>query len=55
LVVAWTKAYGREPDASDASDHAVKAVEALLLPVVEIMLCPLWAVTARSVGQPQTA
>jgi hypothetical protein len=34
LVVAWTKAYGREPDASDASDHATKAVEALLLPVV---------------------
>jgi hypothetical protein len=32
--VAWTKAYGREPDASDASDHAIKAVEALLLPVV---------------------
>ncbi|HSX68523.1 hypothetical protein [Nocardioides sp.] len=34
LRTAWTHAYGRSPDASDAWDHAIKAVEALLNPIV---------------------
>jgi len=34
LKQAWTKAYGREQDPSDAWDHAIKAVEALLVPLV---------------------
>jgi hypothetical protein len=34
LAVAWTKAYGRDPDLSDAWDHAIKAVEAVLIPIV---------------------
>ena len=34
LTEAWNKAYGRHPDPSDAWDHAIKAVEALLIPVV---------------------
>lgn len=35
LQEAWTNAYGRGPDASDAWDHAIKAVEALVGPLVE--------------------
>ena len=31
---AWTKAYGKNPDASDAWDHAIKAVEAILRRIV---------------------
>jgi hypothetical protein len=34
LKEAWTAAYGRNPDASDAWDHAIKAVEAVLIPIV---------------------
>jgi hypothetical protein len=34
LTEAWTRAYGRKPDASDAWDHAIKAVEAILIPIV---------------------
>lgn len=34
LAEAWAKVYGRTPDASDAWDHAIKAVEALLIPLV---------------------
>jgi hypothetical protein len=34
LLQAWTKAYGRDSDASDAWDHAIKAVEAVLIPIV---------------------
>lgn len=34
LEEAWTRVYGREPDASDAWDHAIKAVEAVLIPLV---------------------
>ena len=34
LAEAWAKAYGRQEDASDAWDHAIKAVEALLVPLV---------------------
>lgn len=36
LSEAWEKAYGRDPDPSDAWDHAIKAVEAALVPIV----CP---------------
>ncbi|WP_353952208.1 hypothetical protein V6K52_01830 [Knoellia sp. S7-12] len=35
LSEAWAKAYGRSPDPSDAWDHAIKAVEVMLRPVVE--------------------
>lgn len=31
---AWVNAYGRDPDPSDAWDHAIKAVEILLHPIV---------------------
>ena len=34
LSEAWSKAYGRHPDASDAWDHAIKAVEAVLIDAV---------------------
>lgn len=34
LRIAWTKVYGRHPDFSDAWDHAIKACEALLAPIV---------------------
>jgi hypothetical protein len=34
LGEAWTAAYGRNPDASDAWDHSIKAVEAMLIPIV---------------------
>ncbi|MFE6255138.1 hypothetical protein [Agromyces sp. NPDC057865] len=34
LAEAWTKVYGTNPDASDAWDHAIKAVEEVLIPVV---------------------
>jgi hypothetical protein len=36
LANAWAAAYGRDPDPSDAWDHAIKAVEAAIIPVV----CP---------------
>lgn len=35
LSEAWTNAFGRSPDPSDAWDHAIKSVEAVLQPVVE--------------------
>jgi hypothetical protein len=34
LRAAWTAAYSRTPDASDAWDHSIKAAEAVLIPVV---------------------
>ena len=34
LTEAWIRAYGRDPDPSDAWDHAIKAVEAILIPIV---------------------
>jgi hypothetical protein len=34
LQEAWTKVYGRTPDPSDAWDHAIKAVEHVLIPIV---------------------
>jgi hypothetical protein len=34
LVEAWTNAYGRTANGSDAWDHAIKACEAILIPVV---------------------
>jgi hypothetical protein len=36
LSEAWSRAYAREPDPSDAWDHSIKAVEAALRPIV----CP---------------
>ena len=35
LQEAWNNAYGRGPDPSDAWDHAIKAIEAILGPLVE--------------------
>lgn len=35
LREAWINAYGRSPDPSDAWDHAIKAVEHVLVPVVQ--------------------
>lgn len=34
LAEAWSKAFGRDPDASDAWDHSIKAVEEALRPVI---------------------
>lgn len=34
LKEAWGSVYGRNPDPSDAWDHAIKAVEDLLIPIV---------------------
>jgi hypothetical protein len=34
LREAWSAAYGLHPDASDAWDHSIKAVEAVLIPIV---------------------
>ncbi|MEV6755818.1 hypothetical protein [Streptomyces sp. NPDC051214] len=34
LKQAWDRAFSRDPDASDAWDHAIKAVEAVLIPVI---------------------
>jgi hypothetical protein len=34
LGEAWSRAYGRSRDASDAWDHAIKAVEMVLNPIV---------------------
>ena len=34
LSEAWVAAYGRNPNASDAWDHSIKAVEAVLIPIV---------------------
>jgi hypothetical protein len=34
LRVAWTNAFGRNGDPSDAWDHAIKAMEALFIPLV---------------------
>jgi hypothetical protein len=34
LAEAWNNAFGMAPDASDAWDHAIKAVEAVLIPIV---------------------
>jgi hypothetical protein len=34
LTEAWANAYGRHPDPADAWDHAIKAVEAILIPIV---------------------
>lgn len=36
LAQAWSEAFGRHPDPSDAWDHAIKAVEAVAIPAV----CP---------------
>jgi hypothetical protein len=34
LKQAWSAVFGRNPDSSDAWDHAIKAVEELLIPIV---------------------
>lgn len=34
LGEAWAAAYGRQSDPSDAWDHAIKALEAVLIPIV---------------------
>jgi hypothetical protein len=34
IAAAWAAAYGRNPDPSDGWDHAIKAVEELLIPIV---------------------
>ncbi|MEU1512968.1 hypothetical protein ABZ490_12520 [Streptomyces sp. NPDC005811] len=34
LKQAWDRAFSRDSDASDAWDHAIKAVEAVLIPIV---------------------
>jgi hypothetical protein len=35
LTIAWKHAFGRNPEASDAWDHSIKAVETVLIPIVE--------------------
>jgi hypothetical protein len=37
LAESWSKIYGRNPDPSDAWDHAIKAVEAVLIPIATPM------------------
>ncbi|MCQ4207835.1 hypothetical protein [Streptomyces longispororuber] len=34
LKQGWERAFSRDPDASDAWDHAIKAVEAVLIPII---------------------
>ncbi|MFI0449769.1 hypothetical protein [Actinomadura sp. 6N118] len=34
IAAAWAAVYGRNPDPSDGWDHAIKAVEELLIPIV---------------------
>jgi hypothetical protein len=34
LKEAWTAAYARNPNASDAWDHSIKAVETMMIPIV---------------------
>lgn len=34
VAEAWERVYGRQPDASDAWDHAIKAIEAIIIPIV---------------------
>lgn len=34
LAEAWSKIYGTHPDPSDAWDHAIKALESVLIPIV---------------------
>lgn len=34
ISTAWREAYGRDPDPSDAWDHAIKAVESILVPAL---------------------
>lgn len=34
LESAWAAAYGRSPNPSDAWDHAIKAIESVLIPIV---------------------
>jgi hypothetical protein len=34
LAEAWVRAFSRNPDASDAWDHSIKAIEAVLIPIV---------------------
>lgn len=34
LQAAWSATYGRSPDPSDSWDHSIKAVEAVLVPLV---------------------
>ncbi|WP_346115222.1 hypothetical protein [Nonomuraea maheshkhaliensis] len=34
IAAAWAAVYGRNPDPSDGWDHAIKAIEELLIPIV---------------------